>query len=62
MKKESARTQKNNDKQIVMKSSNKVTVVCMDVQRVLLVPSMTASSLYYKTKLVTHNFTLLDQP
>ena len=32
----------------------------MDVQAVLLSPSLNASALYYKTKLTVHNFTLYD--
>ncbi|GFO05386.1 formation of crista junctions protein 1 [Plakobranchus ocellatus] len=33
-------------------------VVCVDVQRVLLAPSLKASPLYYKTKLQLHNYTV----
>lgn len=53
-KKEEARLEKENDK----KSSNKVFT--MDVQGVLLCPKSNVSSLYFKTKLITHNFTIFD--
>ena len=59
-KKESARKEKENEKKLASNPVNEVTVVCMDVQRVLLAPSMNASALYYKTKLATHNFTFYN--
>lgn len=37
-----------------------VAVFAMDLQAVLLSPKSTVSSMYYKTKLIVHNFTLLD--
>ncbi|GFO14985.1 hypothetical protein PoB_004149000 [Plakobranchus ocellatus] len=36
---------------------NGTVVICMDLQGVLLVPSIDASSIYCKTKLAVHNFT-----
>ncbi len=57
-KKESARTEKETDKTNAI--SGNVHVIAKDVQKVLLSPMMTASALYYKTKLVVHNFTIFD--
>ncbi|KAJ8887349.1 hypothetical protein PR048_013564 [Dryococelus australis] len=37
-----------------------IQVYIMDLQKVLLAPSLNASDVYYKTKLVVHNFTLFD--
>ncbi|GFO15474.1 formation of crista junctions protein 1 [Plakobranchus ocellatus] len=37
---------------------SRTKVVCVDVQRVLLAPSLKASALYYKTKLQLHNYTI----
>ncbi|CAG9840695.1 unnamed protein product [Diabrotica balteata] len=53
-KKEEARTEKSTDKE----SDNKV--YCMDLQSVLLSPKSNVSSLYFKTKLIVHNFTFFD--
>lgn len=52
--KNEARQEKNNDK-----SSNN-EVFTMDLQSVLLCPKSNVSSLYYKTKLIVHNFTIYD--
>lgn len=55
LKKEEARREKENDKQ------NKASkVYTMDLQSVLLCPYLKASALYYKTKLIVHNFTIFD--
>ncbi|CAG9794569.1 unnamed protein product [Diatraea saccharalis] len=56
-KKEEAR----NAKKIAIASANeKVVVVTIDVQSVLLAPKLLASALYYKLKLQCHNFTVYD--
>lgn len=52
--KDEARAEKHNDKQ----SQNEVFT--MDLQSVLLCPKSNVSSLYYKTKLIVHNFTIYD--
>lgn len=53
-KKDEARNEKEKDKE----SLNKVFT--MDLQSVLLCPQSNVSALYYKTKLILHNFTLFD--
>lgn len=53
MKKE-ARDEKSKDKE----STNEV--LTMDLQSVLLCPKSNVSSLYFKTKLIVHNFTIFD--
>lgn len=53
-KKEEARTEKAEDKN----SNNKVFT--MDLQSVLLCPKSNVSALYYRTKLIVHNFTIFD--
>lgn len=53
MKKE-AREEKNKEKEFG------TAVFTMDLQAVLLCPKSTVSSMYYKTKLVVHNFTLFN--
>lgn len=52
--KNEARAEKSKDKE----SPNEVFT--MDLQSVLLSPRSTVSSLYYKTKLIVHNFTIYD--
>ena len=54
-----ARQEKNNDKEQA-EFNDRLRVMTMDVQAVLLSPSLNASALYYKTKLTVHNFTLYD--
>lgn len=54
MKKDEARLEKDNDK----KGDNEVYT--MDLQSVLLCPRSNVSSLYYKTKLIVHNFTIYN--
>lgn len=53
-KKKEAREAKTKDKE----SNNKV--YCMDLQSVLLSPKSNVSSLYFRTKLIVHNFTIYD--
>ena len=55
--KNEARDEKSSDKE---SSSTKRSVWTMDLQAVLLCPNTKASSMYYKTKLQLHNFTLFD--
>lgn len=57
MKKQEARTEKDQDKN---SSSDDFKVFTMDMQAVLLSPKSNVSALYYKTKLAVHNFTLFD--
>ncbi len=57
-KKDSARAEKSTDKRDAI--DGKAHVITMDVQKVLLCPMLNASALYYKTKLVVHNFTVFD--
>lgn len=52
--KNEAREEKSRDKE----SPNEV--LCMDLQSVLLCPRSNVCSLYYKTKLIVHNFTFYD--
>lgn len=52
--KKEARVEKDNDKE----SHNEVFTI--DLQSVLLCPKSNVSSLYYKTKLIVHNFTIYD--
>ncbi|GFO04039.1 hypothetical protein PoB_003054400 [Plakobranchus ocellatus] len=42
------------------KERNGTVVICMDLQGVLLAPSINASSTYFKTKLAVHNFILYN--
>ncbi|CAG4977983.1 unnamed protein product [Parnassius apollo] len=53
-KKETARQNKDNDKN---NTEDDVLVYTMDVQAVLLCPRIQASAVYYKTKLKVHNYT-----
>lgn len=55
---ELARNEKTKDKAEAL--SGKFHVLAVDVQGVLLAPMLKASSLYYKTKLVVHNFTVYN--
>ena len=55
--KDEARDEKTKDKEA---ANDKIYVWTMDMQAVLLCPKSKASSLYYKTKLVVHNFTLYN--
>lgn len=52
--KNEARQEKSNDK------TSQNEVFTMDLQAVLVCPKSNVSSLYYKTKLVVHNFTIYD--
>ena len=56
-KKDTARAMKEKDKE---EAGEKNLVTCMDLQGLLLCPKLQASSLYYKTKLCVHNFTIYD--
>ena len=56
--KEAAQAEKAKDKEQYRSSRTKA--LCVDVQRVLLSPCLKASSLYYKTKLQVHNYTVFD--
>lgn len=56
IKKDSARAMKQKDKE----EAGEKTLVCMDLQGLLLCPRLQASALYYKTKLSVHNFTIFD--
>lgn len=56
--KEEARKEKVMDKTNSQKGE--CHVIAMDVQGVLMAPMLNASSLYYKTKLVVHNFTVYN--
>lgn len=57
-KKEAARAEKEKDK--IEALNGLCHVITMDVQAVKLSPQIPASTLYYKTKLCCHNFTLYD--
>ncbi|KAJ4449878.1 hypothetical protein ANN_01284 [Periplaneta americana] len=54
---EEARAEKKKDKD---NDDVSTVVLTMDMQAVLLAPSLKASALYYKTKLKVHNFTIYD--
>ena len=56
-KKDDAREEKENDKQL---ATNNCLVACMDLQSLLLCPKLQASALYYKMKLGVHNFTIYN--
>ena len=56
-KKDEARQEKSRDKD---SANNEKSVWTMDLQAVLLSPRTEASSMYYKTKLQIHNFTLFN--
>jgi hypothetical protein len=53
--KKEARAEKEKDKE-----TEGIFVFTMDLQSVLLCPKSTVSAMYYKTKLIVHNFTLYD--
>ena len=55
--KNETRNEKNEDK---VSATEKKSIWSMDLQAVLLCPKSNASSLYYKTKLQVHNFTLFN--
>nr|CAI5820909.1 unnamed protein product [Callosobruchus analis] len=55
--KREARQEKENDKS---NSDLTVNVYAMDLQCVLLSPKSTVSAMYYKTKLIVHNFTIYN--
>lgn len=55
--KEEARQEKERDKSCTDPS---VKVYAMDLQSVLLCPKSTVSAMYYKTKLIVHNFTIYN--
>lgn len=57
-KKEIARAEKQRDKLEAFKGN--IHCVCVDMQAVKLCPMLNASSLYYKTKLIVHNYTVYD--
>lgn len=56
--KELARTEKNNDKELA--KENQIIALTMDLQAVKLSPCVNANAFYYKTKLSSHNFTLFN--
>jgi len=56
-----ARDAKNLSKEFAINNPNKYASLTMDVQAVKLVPFIRASSMYYKTKLCVHNFTVFNQ-
>ncbi|CAG9823928.1 unnamed protein product [Phaedon cochleariae] len=56
--KNKARAEKERDKAQALEG--KCHVITMDVQYVKLLPQIPASTLYYKTKLCCHNFTIYD--
>lgn len=57
-------TKKNEDreakKDAIELANDKIAVITVDVQSVLLAPKLLASSLYYKLKLQCHNFTIYE--
>ncbi|CAI6359079.1 unnamed protein product [Macrosiphum euphorbiae] len=59
--KKDARDAKNVDKQLAMHNPTKYVSLTMDVQAVKLARFIRASSMYYKTKLCVHNFTVFNQ-
>lgn len=56
--KEAAQKEKSNDKSRA--ELDECHVICMDLQAVKTCPSLQASSLYFKTKLCCHNYTVFD--
>ncbi|CAH1099152.1 unnamed protein product [Psylliodes chrysocephalus] len=56
--KEQARDEKNRDK--LLGAKKEAIVLAQDMQAVKVCPYLNASALYYKTKLVSHNFTVFD--
>ncbi|XP_038548744.1 uncharacterized protein LOC119882660 [Micropterus salmoides] len=57
LKKDTARAMKQKDKD---EAGGKTLVACMDLQWLLLCPKLQASTLYYKTNISVHNFTIFD--
>ena len=57
--KDRARLEKENDK-LRAGEREDLTEVCMDLELVLLAPTIEASALYYKTKLFVHNFAMYN--
>lgn len=55
VKKNEARDAKKN---AIESANNKVVIITVDVQSVLLAPKLLASAVYYKLKLQCHNFTM----
>lgn len=60
-KKMDARDAKNLEKQLAINNPNEHVSLTMDVQAVKLAPFIRASSMYYKTKLCVHNYTIFNQ-
>ena len=58
--KEQSQKSKEDDKKTAIESNGTVKMLTMDLQSVLLAPSLKASALYYKTKLCVHNYTICD--
>lgn len=58
LKKNRARQEKEADKKLA--NSGKLTVLTMDLEAVKVCPFLTASALYFKTKLTCHNFTIFN--
>ncbi|CAG9773276.1 unnamed protein product [Ceutorhynchus assimilis] len=56
--KQRAQEEKNNDKELAI--LDECHVICMDLQAVKTCPYLQASSLYFKTKLCCHNYTVFD--
>ena len=57
--KKQARQIKKQDKELA-KQNDDTCIICFDFQKVLTTPKTEASSLYYKRKLSTYNFTIYD--
>ena len=53
------RTAKEKDKERAL-AENNLKVIAFDLQALLLSPLLKANSMYYKTKLGCHNFTVFD--
>ena len=58
--KDQAQKAKEEDKKTALARNGAVKMLTMDLQSVLLPPSLKASALYYKTKLCVHNYTIYD--
>ena len=55
-----AQKAKEEDKKTALASNGAVKMLTVDLQSVLLAPSLNALALYYKTKLCMHNYTIYD--
>ncbi|GFN94284.1 hypothetical protein PoB_002079000 [Plakobranchus ocellatus] len=55
-----AKEEKAKDKKKEAQERNGTVVICMDLQGVLLAPSINALSTYFKTKLAVKNFTMYN--